>query len=224
MDRGWWKMDTKVITICCSMSKVNEETILDVSRKLSRDGWIVLLPTLLKKSERENLSLEEKEKLIKLHKTRIAISDMIYVLNLDNYIGEGVREEIGYARLKDKYVMYHEERDFNIKSESKSVTKNMALAKLKKGPTIKEPITDNEMTKIYEARGILTVNKKYCHYDCPYFHTASVKCSLEGRSDDLKRSEKVNSNYKTSLNPDGLLPYRTNFCKFITPYKPTAPL
>ena len=41
------------------------------------------------------------------HYQKINISDGIYVLNIDGYVGESVRKEIEYARQKGKEVIYH---------------------------------------------------------------------------------------------------------------------
>ena len=41
------------------------------------------------------------------HYRKIDISDGIYVLNIDGYIGESVRKEIDYARQHGKEVIYH---------------------------------------------------------------------------------------------------------------------
>ena len=41
------------------------------------------------------------------HYKKIDISDGIYVLNIDGYIGESVRKEIEYAKLRGKEVIYH---------------------------------------------------------------------------------------------------------------------
>lgn len=41
------------------------------------------------------------------HYKKIDISDGIYVLNIDGYIGESVCKEIEYAQLHGKEVVYH---------------------------------------------------------------------------------------------------------------------
>ena len=41
------------------------------------------------------------------HYRKIDISDGIYVLNIDGYIGESVRKEIAYAQKHGKEVIYH---------------------------------------------------------------------------------------------------------------------
>ncbi len=50
---------------------------------------------------------EDLQKLELAHYQKIDISDGIYVLNIDGYIGESVRQEIEYAKLHGKEVIYH---------------------------------------------------------------------------------------------------------------------
>ncbi len=50
---------------------------------------------------------EELRTLERAHYQKIDISDGIYVLNIDGYIGESVRREIEYAKLCDKEIIYH---------------------------------------------------------------------------------------------------------------------
>lgn len=50
---------------------------------------------------------EELQKLELAHYHKIDISDGIYVLNIGGYIGESVRQEIEYAKLHSKEIIYH---------------------------------------------------------------------------------------------------------------------
>lgn len=50
---------------------------------------------------------EELQELECAHYRKIDISDGIYVLNIDGYIGESVRKEIDYAQRRGKEVIYH---------------------------------------------------------------------------------------------------------------------
>ena len=44
----------------------------------------------------------------KLHKRKIDVSDAIYVVNIDGYIGNSTKSEIEYALKHGKEVIYHE--------------------------------------------------------------------------------------------------------------------
>lgn len=46
-----------------------------------------------------------------MHKKKIDISDAIYVVNIDGYIGSSTRSEIEYAKNNGKEVIYHEKID-----------------------------------------------------------------------------------------------------------------
>ena len=51
---------------------------------------------------------EEKKQLDDLHKEKILISDAIYVVNKDGYIGESTKSEIEFAKEHNKEIMYLE--------------------------------------------------------------------------------------------------------------------
>ena len=51
---------------------------------------------------------EEKKQLDNLHKDKILISDAIYVVNKDGYIGDSTKSEIEYATKQGKKVNYLE--------------------------------------------------------------------------------------------------------------------
>lgn len=90
----------KVITICSS--KRFKKEILKCYNQLSNLGKIVLLPVL----ERDPKKSDTFYKF--LQRRKIVLSDAIYVLNKDGYIGEGVREEIEFAKNRDAKILFHE--------------------------------------------------------------------------------------------------------------------
>lgn len=55
----------------------------------------------------KQLSEEEKMRLKKAHYRKIDISEGIYVLNIDGYIGDSVASEIQYAEQNGKEILYH---------------------------------------------------------------------------------------------------------------------
>lgn len=57
----------------------------------------------------DNISLTEKDlEALKLaHRKKISLSDAIYVLDIDNYIGNSVQYEISYAKSLGKEIIYH---------------------------------------------------------------------------------------------------------------------
>lgn len=50
---------------------------------------------------------EERTRLANAHYRKIDLSDGIYVVNIDGYIGESVQKEIEYAKEHGKEVVYH---------------------------------------------------------------------------------------------------------------------
>lgn len=95
----------KVVTLCGSLRFWDK--IQEVAERLElEEGYVVLgiVPHVLDRD------LTEQEKLLlgELHRGRIDLSDVIYVVNVDGYIGDSVRSEIVYAKEKGKEVLYLE--------------------------------------------------------------------------------------------------------------------
>lgn len=53
------------------------------------------------------LSDSELDSIAKAHYKKIDLSDAIYVVNIDGYIGESVKSEIEYAKTRNKEIIYH---------------------------------------------------------------------------------------------------------------------
>lgn len=120
-----------VITICGSMKFKNQ--IIEAGEKLSIEGNIVLFPVILIDDKitfannippNKNINIWIEEPMIDnrnawkyinampmlkdMHKHKIDMSDEIYVVNVNNYIGEDTLEEIEYAKSKGKRISYLE--------------------------------------------------------------------------------------------------------------------
>jgi len=95
----------KIITICGSL-KFQKEMMI-TAEKLALEGNCVLTPVY---PVIENLEKEEKqlEKLKLAHFKRIELSDSIYVINVNNYIGTSTKLEIEYAKKLGKEIIYLE--------------------------------------------------------------------------------------------------------------------
>jgi hypothetical protein len=95
----------KIITICGSLKF--EEEIKYYTEKLELDGNCVLsiaYPT----KEKEAYTQEEIKILGIAHFKKIEISDTIFVVNKNGYIGDAVKKEIEYAKRLNKEIMYLE--------------------------------------------------------------------------------------------------------------------
>ena len=98
-------MKRKTVTLCGSMRF--QDRIWEIAEHLELErGFVVLgiIPYVLNR----NLTEREKALLGELHRAKIALSDAIFVVNVNGYIGESVRREIEYALSLGKEIMYLE--------------------------------------------------------------------------------------------------------------------
>ena len=91
----------KVITLCGSLKFMDD--MMAVGELLSIEGYCVLTHVL------DCIKIEEDmlEKLKLAHLKRIELSDAIFVLDIDNYIGNSTKLEIEYAKKLGKEVIYY---------------------------------------------------------------------------------------------------------------------
>lgn len=93
---------TKVITICGSL-KFKEE-MMKVAMQMELAGNVILIP-IFPTNDNYVCTLEESLILGQMHKEKIKMSDAIYVVNVNGYIGESTRSEIDYARSLNKEIL-----------------------------------------------------------------------------------------------------------------------
>ena len=91
----------KIITLCGSMQFKNK--MIEIAAKLELEGNIVIQYIYF--PQNKILSNFELELLSKLHYKKIEISDAIYIVNVDGYIGEATKNEIEYARSLNKEIL-----------------------------------------------------------------------------------------------------------------------
>ena len=92
----------KVITLCGSTRFVTE--FKNLAEELTLDGNIVLSPCIFSHINNLYINDETNEMLLNIQKSKIDISDCIFVINVDNYIGENTRKEIEYALEHNKEI------------------------------------------------------------------------------------------------------------------------
>lgn len=95
----------KTYTICGSMRYTTQ--MKEIAYYLeTQKGFNILQCIYIEKdvkfSENDLLALRN------AHYKKIDISDGIYVVNINGYIGESVKKEIEYAKQHNKEVLYHE--------------------------------------------------------------------------------------------------------------------
>lgn len=93
-----------IITVCGSTRFKSE--IEQVARDLTLQGHIVLTPCVFHHQEEEEMSTETKIRLDNLHRQKINMSDAIFVVNLDGYIGESTYGEIDWAEKMKKEIYF----------------------------------------------------------------------------------------------------------------------
>ncbi len=99
------EQDTKVVTICGSMRYSKE--MMKIAWDLEvKKGYSVI--QCVYNTENEDCNNLDFNMLDKLHKKKIDLSDAIYVVNINGYIGNSAKSEIEYALKNGKEVIYHE--------------------------------------------------------------------------------------------------------------------
>lgn len=99
----------KVITLCGSLKFKNE--MMKIAEELSLKGNCILTP-VYPVNEKKERTTEELKKLKEAHFKRIDFSDAIYVVNVNDYIGESTKIEIEYAKSKGKEIFYYANKTF----------------------------------------------------------------------------------------------------------------
>ncbi len=94
----------KIITICGSLK--NQEEMMIEAQKLALAGNCILTPTY-PVIHNIQITKEQLKYLKEEHFKRIELSDQIYVINKDNYIGESTKLEIEYAKSLNKEIVYY---------------------------------------------------------------------------------------------------------------------
>lgn len=95
----------RVITLCGS-TKFKEQ-FEQANANLTLQGNIVISVAFFEQSDGFELTEEQAELLGKLHLRKIDISDEIFVIDVDGYIGNSTRREIQYAEGKGKAIRYY---------------------------------------------------------------------------------------------------------------------
>ena len=98
-----------IITLCGS-TKFKKE-FEEENKRLTLEGHIVLSVGVFGHSENITFTSSEKRLLDEIHKRKIDLSDEIFVINKDGYIGNSTNSEIKYACNHHKRVRYLDDRN-----------------------------------------------------------------------------------------------------------------
>ncbi|EPZ43799.1 hypothetical protein [Alicyclobacillus acidoterrestris] len=93
-----------IITLCGSTRFKSE--FEQITRELTMSNHIVLAPGVFAHADQIKLTETQKRQLEELHLREIDMSQCIYVIDVDGYIGTSTQREIHYARRKGKPVWY----------------------------------------------------------------------------------------------------------------------
>ena len=99
----------KIITVCGSMKF--RQKMIEISEKLEFDGNCVLTPMFSVDFEKNIYTKEQEQILDKAHRERIKLSDAIFVVNADGYIGNSTKSEIEFAKHLNKEIIYYANRE-----------------------------------------------------------------------------------------------------------------
>ena len=119
-----------VITICGSTRFKKE--IEAVAHDLTLQGHIVLAPCVFHHQGDEEISTEIKIQLDNLHREKINMSDAIFVVNVDGYIGESTYGEIDWANRMKKQIF------FLVEPPKQETNENTSIEDNETAPTTKE--------------------------------------------------------------------------------------
>ena len=102
-------MMPEVITLCGSTRF--KEQFLEISKALTLQGKIVLSVGLFGHADKILLTPQQKKLLDEVHLKKIDMSGSIYVIDVNNYIGESTAKEIEYAKKNKKRICYYSKGD-----------------------------------------------------------------------------------------------------------------
>lgn len=93
----------KVVTICGSMKFKHE--MQDIAYNLEVSKGYAVIQCVYGNSDNEVITSIDKDLISKIHFKKIEISDAIYVVNPNGYVGESTKKEIEFAKKLNKEIM-----------------------------------------------------------------------------------------------------------------------
>ena len=116
----------KVITLCGSVTKTPKPVWDKLAQALTLQGHVVMMVNVWGIRDylhNDPKGQKEKKMLDDIHKKKISMSDLVYVLTLRDYIGESTSSEIAFAEqlnIPIIYNNYHEDDISRICAELRS--------------------------------------------------------------------------------------------------------
>lgn len=97
--------DVKVVTLCGSTRFKDE--FKKIEERLTLEGMAVFSLCFFEKSEGIEVTEEQARLFEEIHYKKIDLSDEIFVINVNGYIGESTKKEIDYAILNNKHINFY---------------------------------------------------------------------------------------------------------------------
>ena len=98
--------------ICLIGSTRFEEIFRKLEVDLSIKGYIVLSPLVYNQNgDNPGCGIDAKKILDYVQKEKIRQSDIVFVVDVDKYIGTSTKEQIKYAKLLNKTIFYYSKND-----------------------------------------------------------------------------------------------------------------
>ena len=95
------------IVCLCGSTKFKDDFVY-WSKWFTLEGCIVVMPMIFGHSG-DQITDVQKQELDNLHKAKIKMADIIFIINKDNYIGQSTHSEIKYAESLNKKILYLED-------------------------------------------------------------------------------------------------------------------
>lgn len=113
----------KVITLCGS-TKFKDD-FMRIQQELTLKGYIVLSVGVFVHDNNVEVTEKQKKELDEIHKDKIRMSDAIYVIDRDGYIGDSTKSEIEFAKNLNKTIYYMEKEEKYGKTKSEDIIQKL---------------------------------------------------------------------------------------------------
>ncbi len=101
-----------VVTLCGSTKFKTE--FENIAKEFTLKGYVVLTLNVFSHADGLILSNEEIDILHQVHRQKIDMADLVFIINKNGYIGSGLKDEIMYAAENNKKIDFLEEPPLEI--------------------------------------------------------------------------------------------------------------
>jgi len=97
----------RIVCLCGSVRF--EKEFREHAEAFHLSGDIVLMPIIFRHAEfheDNSFTQQVKEQMDRVHKWKITLADLVFIIDKDGYIGESTRAEIEFAESRSKWIEY----------------------------------------------------------------------------------------------------------------------